>query len=168
LLHRACKTDVFTECKLCRGKTSSRGAKVVFYLSATRGRAPAAAVFWGTPLGMYSGVQPHGAFVKSLCGVSMETWSPQWGQGFATVPKRCHKRGLKATFPNPCASLWIAVAKKNAPCENPIIYNVSIPGKSKTHRKLISDPTWSSKVAREASRHPPVRKLTSKSFKKLK
>ena len=40
------------------------------------------------------------------------------------MPTKCHKRNLKATCSNPCASLWAAVAKKSALCENPIIYYV--------------------------------------------
>ena len=80
--------------------------------------------FWGPPLGTFSAVKIHGAPVKLRCGLSVETSSPQWGQRPATVPKRCHKRNLKATFSDPCASFWAAVANKSALCENPIICNV--------------------------------------------
>ena len=72
----------------------------------------------------FSAVHVDGALAKSRCRLSMETSSPPWDHGPATVPKRCHKRNLKATFSNPCASLWAAVAKKSALCGNHSIYNV--------------------------------------------
>ena len=54
----------------------------------------------------------------------METSSPPWDHGPATVPKRCHKKTIKVIFSDPCASLWGVVAKKTSLCENPIIYYV--------------------------------------------
>ena len=55
---------------------------------------------------------------------SVETSSPKWGQSPARIPKRCHARGLKATFLDPSASLWDAVAKICVFCANPLIYYV--------------------------------------------
>jgi hypothetical protein len=85
---------------------------------------PAAGKLLGTPLGTFSATNVHGALVQSRCGVWTATLSPQWGQRPATVPKRCHTRGLKSTFSDPCASLWDAVAEKSALCENPITHYV--------------------------------------------
>ena len=56
------------------------------------------ASFWGPPWGCFSAAKVHGAPLKSLCGVSVETSSAQCGQSPAPVPKRCHKGSLKATF----------------------------------------------------------------------
>ena len=96
----------------------------MFYLGPTRVFALPAGKLLGTPLGTFSATTVHGAPVQSRCGVSTATLIPQWGQRPATVPTKCHKRNLKATFSDPCASLWGVVANKSALCENLIIYNV--------------------------------------------
>ena len=123
LLFRTYKTVSVPECMFFLCKTSSRGPKILFSHSARSATPLPPAFFLGPSWASFSIVKVHGAPGNSRCGVSVETSSPKWGQRPATVPKRCHK-SLKATFSDPGASLWAAVAKKSALCENPIIYNV--------------------------------------------
>jgi hypothetical protein len=117
------QSSVFAECTLSLVETTPRGAKVVCPLGPTSGGLTPPIHFWGPPWGCFSAVKIYGEPVQSPCGLSVETSSPQWGQRLATVPKRCHKIGLKASLSDPCASLWAAVAKKSALCGN-IMYHV--------------------------------------------
>ena len=113
LLPEACEAASVPEC------TFSHTNQSTVFPQPHGGAAPLPQTsFWGSPWARFSIVTIHGAPVKSRCGVSVETSSPQWDQRPATVPKKCHKSNLTATFSDPCASLWGAVAKKSALCEN--------------------------------------------------
>ena len=51
-------------------------------------------------------------------------FEPKVGPNTCHGAKRGHERGATATFSDPCASLWAAVAKKSAICESHVIYYV--------------------------------------------